>query len=181
MKERLMIFGIGFIFSCLAIMFFIHFRRVRSGEDSLIRRWVNAAGEIGTVEEWIEADTLRVQLPHSISTVHLNAVDTPGLEQTGGQEALDFIRNVVGDNAVRVLEFRKNNDGHIVGEVYTHENISLNEALMKSGWAWYYKPDSPNNPRYADLNRSAIEEKRGLWSLGTPSPPWEITVRNTAP
>ncbi len=47
MKERLMIFGIGFLFSCLAIMFLLHFRSVQSGEGSLMRRWVNAGRENG--------------------------------------------------------------------------------------------------------------------------------------
>lgn len=176
-----MIFGIGFMVSCLAVMFFLHFRKVRSGEASLIRRWVNAAGEMGTIEEWIEADTLIVELPNETVTVRLNAVDSPNPGEPGGIEANAFARSLVGDNPVRVLEFRRNGAGDIIGEVYNSENISLNEALMKAGWAWYYKPDSPNNPSYEEYNDTAGEKKLGLWSLGDPAPPWESTPRSTAP
>lgn len=176
-----MIFGVGFMFSCLAIMFFLHFRRVRSGEDSLIRRWVNAAGEVGTVEKWIEADSFVVRLANETVTVRLNAVDTPEASFPGGKEAIDFTRSLVAGEPVRVLEFRRNEAGEVIGEVYNSENQSLNEALMLSGWAWYYEPDSPNNPRYRILQEKAVAEKLGLWALGEPIPPWQTTPRNTAP
>ena len=173
MKERFMIFGTAFFFSCLAIMFFLHFRRVRSGNDSLIRRWVNAAGETGPIEQWLDADTLVVQLPKETVAVHLNAVDSPSGNQLGAKEALAFAQNVAGGTPVRVLEFRRNEIGEIIGEVYNSENLSLNEELMKAGWAWFYEPDSPNNPYYRELNDKAIHQRLGLWSLGIPTPPWE--------
>jgi endonuclease YncB( thermonuclease family) len=181
MKERLIIFAIGFMFSCLGIMFFLHFRSVRSGDASLIKRMINAAGEIWIVEQWLEADTLIVKLPKETITVRLNAVDTPGLDSPGGQEGLTFVQSLVGENPVRVLEFRRNTDGEIVGEVYTGENLSLNEELMKVGWAWFYEPDSQKNPYYRELNDSAIREQRGLWLSANPSPPWVTAPRNTAP
>ena len=173
MKERLMIFGVGFLFSCLAIMFFLHFRRVRSGEESMIRRWVNAAGQIGPIVEWIEGDTLIVRLPSETATVRLNAVDTPALHQPGGRDALEFAQKITGTAPVRVLEFRRNEQGDIVGEVYNKDNESVNEELMKAGLAWYFEPDSPNNPYYRELNDKAIQTRIGLWSKANPSPPWD--------
>lgn len=173
MKERLMIFGIGFLFSCLAIMFLLHFRKVQSGEGSLMRRWVNSAGQMGEVLEFLEGDTLMVRLPEETVRVRLNAVDTPSSEDPGGNEALSFVRNLVGDEPVRVLEFFREGDSGLRGEVYNHENVSLNEALMKAGWAWYYKPHSENNPYYEELNLTAQSEKKGLWADEEPSPPWE--------
>jgi len=169
-----MIFGSAFLFSCLAIMFFLHFRRVKSGEDSLIRRWVNAAGLIGPVEGWIAADTLIVNLPDGAATIRLNATDTPPLEQAGGGEALEFAKSIVAGKPVRVLEFRRTDDGVLIGEVYNSKNQSLNEELMIAGWAWYCEPDSPNNPYYKGLNEQASEKQIGLWSLGTPDPPWLV-------
>lgn len=169
-----MIFGTAFLFSCLAIMFFLHFRRVKSGEDSLIRRWVNAAGLIGTVQTWIAADTLIVNLANGSATVRLNATDTPSPLQDGGNEALEFAKKLVADEPVRVLEFRRTEEGVIIGEVYNSENKSLNEELIIAGWAWYYEPDSPQNPYYKNLNEQASEKQIGLWSLGTPDPPWLV-------
>lgn len=176
-----MIFGMAFMFGLLAVMLFLHFRKVRSGEDSLIRRWVNAAGEIGPVVEWLEADTMRVKLPNETVAVRLNAVDTPGIQQPGGEQALSLVKDLVSNQPVRVLEFRRNQAGEVIGEVYNSENISLNEELMKAGWAWYYEPDAPNNPYYRDLNKQAIDHKTGLWSLGNPEPPWNSISRNTSP
>ncbi len=137
MKERLMIFGIGFLFSCLAIMFLLHFRKVQSGERSLMRRWVNSAGRMGEVLEFLEGDTLLVRLPEETVRVRLNAVDTPSPEDHGGDEALAFVQSLVGGEPVRVLEFFRETEWGLRGEVYNHENVSLNEALMQAGWAWY--------------------------------------------
>ncbi len=168
-----MIFGIGFLFSCLAIMFFLHFRSVQSGEGSLMRRWVNSAGRMGEVLELLEGDTLLVRLPEETVQVRLNAVDTPPPEDPGGDEALAFVRNLVEGKPVRVLEFFREGESGLRGEVYNHENVSLNEALMKAGWAWYYKPHSENNPYYEELNRTAQTERIGLWADGEATPPWE--------
>ena len=159
-----MIFGIGFLFSCLAIMFLLHFRRAQSGESSLMRRWVDSAGKMGEVVEWQEGDTLRVRLPEETVWVRLNAVDTPPPGQPGGEEALTFVRNLVGDEPVRVLEFFRMGEWGLRGEVYNQENVSLNEALMQAGWARYHKPHSENNPFYAELERRAQTEKLGLWA-----------------
>lgn len=175
-----MIFGIAFMFSCLAVMFFLHFRKARTGEASLIRRWVNAAGETGPIAEWKEADTFFVDLPEGKKRVRLNALDTPSPFDPGGADALFLAKSIAGTDPVRVLEFRRNDAGDIIGEVYNSENVSLNEELMKAGLAWYYEPDAPNNPYYRELNKAAIQEKRGLWENETPSPPWETIPRDTA-
>ena len=166
-----MIFGIGFLFSCLAIMFLLHFRRAQSGEGSLMRRWVDSAGRMGEVLEIPEGDTLLVRLPEETVRVRLNAVDTPSPGQPGGEEARTFVRNLVGGEPVRVLEFFRVGEWGLRGEVYNHENVSLNEALMQAGWARYYKPHSENNPYYEELNRTAQSEKIGLWANGEPTTP----------
>ncbi len=168
-----MIFGIGFLFSCLAIMFLFHFRRVQSGEGSFMRRWVNSAGKMGEVVEVLEGDTLLVRLPNETLQVRLNAVDTPSLADPGGSEALEFVQNLTGGHPVRVLEFFRESESSIRGEVYNHANVSLNEALIKAGWAWYYKPHSEKNPYYQELNQIARTEKMGLWANAEPIPPWE--------
>lgn len=181
MKERVFIFAAGFAISCIGIMFFLHFRSVKSGGEGLIKRLINTAGELGTIEEWIEADKVKVKLSRETINVQLNAVDSPPPDQPGGKEALDLVKKLVGEQEVRVLEFRRNSEGLVIGELYTNENLSLNEELMKAGWAWFYEPDSNHNPYYRELNDSAIKEERGLWSLGNPTPPWETTRRDTAP
>ncbi len=181
MKERVFIFAVGFAISCIGIMFFLHFRSVKSGGEGLIKRLINTAGELGTVEEWIEADQFVVKLSAETVTVQLNAIDSPSQSLPGGGEALAHIQELIKDQPVRVLEFRRNDAGLVIGEVYTQDNLSLNEELMKAGWAWFYEPDSNHNPYYRELNESAIQEKRGLWSLETPTPPWETVARNTAP
>ena len=181
MKERVFIFAAGFAISCVGIMFFLHFRSVKSGGEGLIKRLINTAGELGTIEEWTEADRFVIKLSRETITVQLNAVDAPPPDQPGGTEAMKLVRELVDDQEVRVLEFRRNDEGLVIGELYTTANLSLNEELMKAGWAWFYEPDSNHNPYYRELNDAAIQEKRGLWSLGTPTPPWESFARDTAP
>jgi endonuclease YncB( thermonuclease family) len=181
MKERFMIFGTAFMVSCLAVMFFLHFRKARSGEASLIRRWVNSAGKMGHIKDWVEADTFSVELPEGTVIVRLNALDAPNPFLAGGSNALALVKELAGDKPVRVLEFRRNQAGDIIGEVYNSENVSLNEELMKAGWAWYYEPDAPNNPYYRGMNESAVTEKRGLWSLEEPTKPWLTSPWDTSP
>ncbi len=181
MKERVFIFAVGFAISCVGIMFFLHFRSVKSGGEGIIKRLINTAGELGTVVEWIEADHFVVNLSGETVTVQLNAIDAPPQSLPGGTEALALVQELINDQPVRLLEFRRNEEGYVIGEVYTQDNLSLNEELMKAGWAWFYEPDSNHNPYYRELNDTAIEEKRGLWSLEAPTPPWETVARNTAP
>ena len=181
MKERLFIFAVGFAISCLGIMFFLHFRSVKSGGEGIIKRLINTAGELGTIQQWIEADRFVVKLSGETVTVQLNAIDAPPQNQPGGAEALAHVQELIKDQPVRLLEFRRNEVGLVIGEVYTPENLSLNEELMKAGWAWFYEPDSNHNPYYRELNDSAIKDKRGLWALEAPTPPWETIARDTAP
>ena len=121
---------------------------------------------IGQSRKQPTLDTFKVELPNETATVRLNAVDTPPPGVPGGEEALSLVQSLAGDAPLRVLEFRRNDLGEIIGEVYNFENKSLNEELMMAGWAWYYEPDSPNNPSYRELQRQVIEQKLGLWSLG---------------
>jgi len=168
MRSRLTVFLMAFIFSTLVISVFTTLRRNQSGEERWFTRIVQSAGFHGHIVAWKSADHFTVQTEDQTVVILLKAVATPDPDAPGGQQALEHVRTLSAGLPVRILEMHQAEDGTIVAEVYNHEEISLNESLMQSGWGKWVVEESPNNPYYRDLEASAREEKRGLWSLGEP-------------
>jgi len=174
MKERLMVFGTAFFFGCLAVMFFLHFRKVSSGEGSMVKRWVQSAGEVGEVLEYESASRFRVKFPAETITLRLNAINTPELSDIGGKEALEYTKSFMQDGTLRFIEFRRE-DGLARGEVYNSENQSLNLALIESGWGRYREADREKLVRYMDAEEAARQKSLGLWSIPAYRKSQEIT------
>jgi len=63
--------------------------------------------------------------------------------------------------------------GRIVARVVLPDGRSLNEALVRGGWAWWFRRYAPNDARLRALETEAREARRGLWADPSPVPPWE--------
>ena len=46
-------------------------------------------------------------------------------------------------------------------------------ALVRSGYAWWYRKYAGTNEDLADAERGARGENRGLWQDASPVPPWD--------
>ena len=85
-----------------------------------------------------------------------------------GKRASDFTKTLAEGKRVR-LEFdveRRDRYGRLLAYVYLPDGTMLNEELLREGYAQVYT--FPPNVRYVDrflrLQRTARENKRGLWA-----------------
>ncbi len=69
----------------------------------------------------------------------------------------------------------KHRYGRTVGIVFIN-GVNVNEAMLKAGLAWHYK-EYDKNPDWAELEKKARADKKGLWAMNNPVSPWEYRKR----
>lgn len=105
-------------------------------------------------------------------TVRLYGVDTPEKTQAYGQKAKQFTSDLAFGKQVRLIEHNKDRYGRTVGTILLPDGRSLNEELVKNGFAWHYKAYS-NDKNLANAEADARRFKRGLWQDPNPVAPWD--------
>jgi Staphylococcal nuclease homologue/Metal binding domain of Ada len=60
----------------------------------------------------------------------------------------------------------------LVGEVFLPDGRSFNQAFVKAGMAWWYKPHAAKDTTLAQLEAEARAPQRELWAEAHPIPPW---------
>ncbi|WP_230679915.1 thermonuclease family protein [Pontibacter sp. 172403-2] len=105
-------------------------------------------------------------------TVRLYGVDTPEKTQDFGQKAKQFTSDLVFNKYVRLIPKNKDRYGRTVGTILLADGRSLNEELVRNGFAWHYKAYSTDK-NLANLEADARRYKRGLWQSPNPTPPWD--------
>ena len=71
-------------------------------------------------------------------TIRLNGIDTPEKRQAFGKKAKQFISQMVYGKTIEVETKHKDRYGRTVAVIYI-DGQSLNEALIKNGFAWVYR------------------------------------------
>jgi endonuclease YncB( thermonuclease family) len=117
-----------------------------------------------------DGDTLILSVGGLAKIIKLFGVDCPEKEQTLGLKAKEFTSNLVQGKKIKVITFKKRK--YEICNVYILDK-SLNEELLKAGYAWHYKKDS-SDKKWAEFERHARSEKRGIWSKEGSIPPWDF-------
>jgi len=126
-----------------------------------------------------EGDTIEVMRDGKGEKIRLYGIDCPEIKQDFGQRAKEFTSEYVFGKIVEVEPVATDHYGRTVALVYFNNN-SLNEAIIKSGFAWAYKKYSVK-PRCAEWITFELEariKKLGLWSVPNPTPPWVFRHKN---
>ncbi len=143
----------------------------------------------GKVVSVADGDTVTVLRGKTQVRVRLYSIDTPEKAQPFGQKAKTFTTKLVAGKQVKVEVVTKDRDGHTVAKVYrTHfEGIDhyndgshapvdvttcLNEELVRTGLAWWYRQYARGDKKLAALEAKARKAKRGLWADPAPVAPW---------
>ena len=63
--------------------------------------------------------------------------------------------------------------GRTVAVVVLPDGRSLNEALVRSGMAWWYRGYAPDDRTLEGAENEARTARRGLWADPRPVPPWD--------
>ena len=108
--------------------------------------------------------------------VLLQGVDAPELNQEFGETSRQHLANLVLDKAVDV-HFSQLQSEHVTAKVFSNQ-LDVGLQVIRDGAAWFdgvgnHSLTDDERGLYAEAERIAQTEKRGLWSDGSPVPPWK--------
>jgi len=124
-----------------------------------------------------DGDTIKVLRAGKQVRVRLSGIDCPEKRQAFGKRAKRFTSDLVFAKTVTVKVTDIDRYKRIVGEVILKDGTNLNHALVRAGLAWWYQRYAPGDRELERLEKSARENKRGLWADPDPLPPWEFRKR----
>jgi len=112
--------------------------------------------------------------------INLDAVDAPELDQPGGEEAKQFLTELLLGKEILVVELI--DYGNSLGAWVTRDGECINLLLVQHGHAWLGKFNvHGQREREAKLPAAlaaAKEKKMGIWKQKAPIPPSEWRNRN---
>lgn len=104
--------------------------------------------------------------------VRLHGIDAPERAQDFGNVARQKLSELIFNQPVRMEVMDTDRYGRIVAIVYTEGDLCVNEELLKEGLAWHYT-EYDDNEDWAQLQKEAKQQRRGLWSQRRPTAPWD--------
>ena len=134
----------------------------------------NEAPFKGRVVSISDGDSITVTHSGREEVIRLFGVDSPEHGQAFSRAAREFTSRMVFGKTVSVDVETHDRYGRSVAWVTMPDGRSLNEELVRSGYAWWYCHYDPNNPRLAELEQEARAARRGLWADKHPTPPWKF-------
>jgi len=122
-----------------------------------------------------DGDTITVLHKGKGEKIRLYGIDTPENHQAFGKKAKQFTSDLVYGKIVEVETKDIDRYGRTVGLVYINGE-SLNEALIKNGYAWIYRKYCKEDfcKDWLNFESTAREGRVGLWSDLNPIPPWDF-------
>nr|WP_280971522.1 thermonuclease family protein [Cupriavidus gilardii] len=133
----------------------------------------------GQVVRIIDGDTLDVLVQKRPVRVRLAGIDAPERRQPFGEKARQHLADLAFQKTVRVIEHDTDHYGRTLGIVLaatsdgTTPSLNLNAAMVRAGMAWAYRHNGrPADPAMERLERSARQERIGLWSDPKAVEPW---------
>lgn len=106
----------------------------------------------------------------------LSEVDCPELGQELSEEAKSFSENLISKKKVEVTVTGKDMWGNKLVIIKMKNGDLLHEALIIEGLAWASKK---SEPKVAQLEDKAKIDKKGIWAMAEPTPPWVYRRQQT--
>ena len=108
--------------------------------------------------------------------VRLVEIDTPEMDQPHGQEAKEYLENLLKDGYINLDISGTDIYKRKLGRIYWKEK-DINRLMVKSGHAWVYDQYVTDHTFYEDQNY-ARSRQLGLWENNDPIQPWEWRRRD---
>lgn len=109
--------------------------------------------------------------------VRLVEIDCPELGQPFGRKARQATSALCFGRTVRVDGTGVDTFGRVLGIVTLADGRSLNEELVRLGYAWWFRRYSRSETLRA-LEDAARAKRAGLWADRDPVPPWQWRDRS---
>lgn len=126
----------------------------------------------GKVTAVTDGDSIKVLHEKTEVTIRLEGIDCPELGQAFSQQAKKQTSKLSFGKMVTVQAKGKDRYGRTLADVILPDGRSLNQELVRSGYAWWYRKYSKDEG-LGKLEVEAREQKRGLWSDAQPVAPWD--------
>lgn len=126
----------------------------------------------GKVVRVLDGDTIEVLHNTKPERIRLASIDAPESGQAFGTRATQFVLEIAAQEIVTAEVRDIDRYGRTVAEIFLPDGRSLNQELVKEGYAWWYRKYS-RDPSLEALEAEARAAKRGLWADPNPIPPWE--------
>lgn len=127
------------------------------------------SGKVITVSD---GDTLTVlTADHESIKIRLKGIDAPEKAQAYGKKAQQFAKDLVQGETVTIIEHGKDRYERTLGDVLLEDGRSLNQEIVKAGYAWWYFKYSDDRV-LGQLELDAKLAHVGLWKGKNPVPPW---------
>lgn len=107
--------------------------------------------------------------------IRLTGIDAPERNQAFGSRSKQSLSELIFSKTVTVSTNKRDRYGRILGKIYVN-GIDVNKEQIRRGMAWHgYIRDQTVADRiaYADTEKSARKNQRGLWVDPDPVPPWK--------
>lgn len=138
-----------------------------------------AATLAGRVVGLSDGDTVTVLDERDVQhKIRLTGIDAPEKRQDYGNKSRQHLAALVFDKHVSVEWDKKDRYGRFLGKVVV-DGRDANLAMVSAGLAWHYKryekeQSVSDRQVYAEAELRARAERRGLWQLPNPVPPWDF-------
>lgn len=127
----------------------------------------------GTVVKVADGDTFTVLTSDNNTVkIRLHGIDAPEKGQDFYRVSRDHLVSLVMEKEVEIAVTTRDRYSRTVGLAKVNGK-NINEAMLKSGLAWHYK-EYDNNAKWAALENNARMERKGIWSMPHPVPPWQF-------
>ncbi len=134
-----------------------------------------------SVSEFIDGDTIAVNMNGSKETVRFIGVDTPETHdprkavQCFGQAAASFTKQTIGTNSVRLeadpLNTNRDRYNRLLRYVYLPNGVLVNAEIIKQGYGFAYTSfPFTKSDEFLRYQTEARQQNKGLWSSCTPQP-----------
>ncbi len=125
----------------------------------------------GKVVEVFDGDTFAILHNGETRRIRLNGVICPEMNQQDGYKAKRFTSKLILGKKVGVEKYGADKYGRTVADVILQDGTNRNHALLKSGWAWWYRKHK-STQYLRELEASAKAAHKGLWATPDPMLPW---------
>ena len=143
-----------------------------------------AAEMTGRVVGIVDGDTIDVLMPgFQLVRVRLAGIDAPERGQAFGTAAKAALSELVFARQVVVQWHKRDRYERLVGKV-TVSGADANLAMLTRGMAWHYmrfeaEQERADRAAYAQAEREARAQRRGLWGAPNPVAPWDYRKSRT--
>ena len=129
---------------------------------------ISLTAEQSKVIKISDGDMITVLSGKEQTKVRLYGIDAPEKKQDYGQRSKQFLASLIAGQVVEVEPKGEDRYKRTLGIIH-YKGQDINAQMVLNGYAWAYIKYSRI---YVDQEKTARENKRGLWQSNDPTPPW---------